>query len=289
MSEERVRFTGRDFAEAMAAARRHFRLSRRQLQYEIVTGRGVGPVDRAAGVVEIEVWPQPGVTPGEAPPPREERYRDDRHRDERRRDGRGPRRGRGDDRGRPRRDDRRRPREETHGPEEEIQSLFPPPDVTNPEDLLRTLTAALIDGLDLDLQVEKITRNEIGQRVHLTGPDSDALTESDAEGLEALQYLANRLLQKDGRLELRVSFDAGGYREKLEAKLVDKARKLAAEALESGEVRKLPPLGPYERRLVHVALADVDGVRTFSTGSGYRRRVNIAPGSSTTDPGDPES
>ena len=274
MSEERVRFTGRDIAEAMAAARRHFRLSRRQLQYEVVSGRHVGPVGGEPGLVEIEVWPQPGAQPGQEPPPPRERGRDDRHRE-----GRGPRRGRDDDRERRggRREDRRRGRDARPGPEEEIQSLFPPPEVTNPEDVLRTLTAALIDGLDLDLQVEKITRNDIGQRVHLAGPDAVALTEADAEGLEALQYLANRLLQKDGRLEARVSFDAGGWREKLEAKLVDKAQRLAREALESGEVRKLPPLGPYERRLVHLALAEIDGVRTFSTGNGYRRRVNIAP------------
>ncbi|RMF76120.1 MAG: hypothetical protein D6738_02100 [Acidobacteria bacterium] len=271
--EQRARFTGRDIAEAMAAARRHFRLSRRQLQYEVVSGRKVGPVDGGEpGMIEIEVWPAPGATPGQPEPAPAEHGRDERRR------GGGGRRGRSDDRGRGRRDDRRRPREDRHEPEEEeVQSLFPPPEVTNPEDILRTLTAALIDGLDLDLQVEKITINEIGQRVHLTGPDAPALTEADGEGLEALQYLANRLLHKDGRLEVRVSFDADGWREKLEQKLIDKAKRLAREALDSGEVRKLPPLGPYERRLVHLALAEIDGIRTFSTGNGYRRRVNIAP------------
>ncbi|NJN65181.1 MAG: hypothetical protein HC882_10095, partial [Acidobacteria bacterium] len=204
--------------------------------------------------------------------------------------------GRSDDRrdrgargpGRDRADSPREPVVEDEGPVE-LPEFFPDPEVTGVEEILRTLTTALVEGLDLRLQVTRVSQNEIGVRVHLTGEDVPELLDADAEGLDALQYLANRLLQKDGRLTSRVSYDADDYRTKHEAKLIEQAKQLAAEVLSSGEVRKMPTMGPYERRLVHVALTEVEGVRTFSAGSGYARRLHIAPKHDGDDEADDQS
>ncbi|MDQ7087470.1 MAG: R3H domain-containing nucleic acid-binding protein [Acidobacteriota bacterium] len=106
---------------------------------------------------------------------------------------------------------------------------------------------------------------------------SPLLLEENAEGLESFQYLANRILHRDGRIPGRVSFDAGDYRAKQEEVLLEQARAAAEEVVRTGKTRKMPPMGPYERRLIHLALAEVEGVRTYSTGSGYRRRLHIAP------------
>lgn len=294
-SEEKARFSGRDVAEALAAARRHFGVSRQQLRYEVIERKAMGPMEEAPteDLIELEAWP---VTGAEA-----ERLNSDvsvhdgfaRDRGPREHD-RGGDRGRGDGRrggGRGRGDrspdEGRRDRgrggayEAERGAVDdtpfEMPALFPPPGVTSSEDVLRTLTTALLDGLDLHLNVARVSQNEIGVRVHLTGEDVGELLDADAEGLDALQYIANRLVQKDGRLEARVSYDADDYRAKHEQKLVELARTLAREVLETGETRKMPGMGPYERRLVHVALTEVQGVRTFSAGSGYARRLHIAP------------
>jgi spoIIIJ-associated protein len=282
MSENRERFSGRDFAEAMSAARRHFGLSRRQIEYELVSERKVGPAESSSGLVEIEAWPAEGAQPGSQPPepqggsPREHR---DEGRDRPRREGSGrDRRDRGDrgDRGdRADSGDRggRGRREEE--PSFEMPPLFPEEGVEDKPTIIRTLTEGLIAGLALDLEVEEIVENPVGIRVNLSGEDTIELLDADAEGLDALQYLANRLLQKDGRLGVRVSYDADGHRAAIEKRLIEDARQLADEVLETGEARKMSPMGPYERRLVHIALSEIPGLHTYSTGGGYARRLHI--------------
>jgi len=268
MSDERVQFTGRDMAEAVAAARKHFGLRRSDLDIEIVEQPKVGPVDPAASQVTIAVKPREGVTPNfEAGDPVRRGGAGGDRRDDRRGD-RGERRERG--RG------RRRERDEDATPPE-LPPLLPPQDVTDPKEILASLARGLIAGFDLALEVTEVVETPAGLRVKLDGEDVPLLLEENAEGLDAFQYLANRILQKDGRLEGRVSIDAGGHREAAEARLVEKAKRLAQEVLETGKTRKMPPMGPYERRLVHLALAEIDGIRTFSTGSGYQRRLHIAP------------
>ena len=266
MSDDRVRFSGRDMAEAVAAARKHFGLRRQDLDIEIVEQDKVGPVDPAAAHVTIAVRPREGVTPDfEAGDPV--------------RRGGGGRSDRGDDRRGDRRErgrGRRRERDEAPAPVE-LPPLLPPADVTDPREILATLARGIIAGFDLALQVVDVVETPAGLRVRLDGDDVPLLLEENAEGLDAFQYLANRILQKDGRLEGRVSVDAGGHRAEAEARLVEKAKRLAQEVLETGRTRKMPPMGPYERRLVHLALAEIEGIRTFSTGSGYQRRLHIAP------------
>ena len=152
---------------------------------------------------------------------------------------------------------------------------------------MRHLTGSLVAGLDLELEVEAVERNPMGLRVQLEGADVERLLEEKAEGLEMLQYLANRILHRDGRVEDRVSFDAGGYRAEREQELIEQARELCEEVRETGEQRKMPPMGAYERRLVHLTLMEEPGIRSYSTGSGGKRRLHVAPageGESAEDP-----
>ena len=292
MTEEREKFTGRDVMEAVSAARKHFGVSRRDLGYEVTRQPEVGKLEKPEdGLVEIEAWHQPGARP--APEEMEDDrggYRDrdrggrgrDRDRDRgdhrggrgRDREGRGPRRDRDHDR-----DHDRGPRRERDAEEEDFKmpALLPPADVTDAKAILEQLTKGLILGMDLELEIDGIDENEIGLRVRLEGGDVEALLESNAEGLEAIQYLANRILQRDGRVKIRVSYDAGDHRAQEEARLIEKAMRFVEEVRETGKVRKMPPMGPYERRLVHIKLEKEEGIRTYSAGSGFHRRLHIAP------------
>lgn len=161
--------------------------------------------------------------------------------------------------------------------------LFGAGDEEGEEATIRSLTESLMVGLDLDLHVLDVGESAVGTRVNLTGSDVPDLLDNEGEGLDALQYLVNRLIQKDGRIEARVSYDADGFREENEARLAEMAREKAQEVLETGKVQKMPPLGPYERRLVHIALAESEGIKTFSKGGGYNRRLHIAPASGADD------
>ena len=293
MSQEKVKFKGRDVMEAVSAARQHFGVPRHDLGYEVTHQPAVGEIAKPAGdLVEIEAWVEPGARPRPETleyndrgddrhgrghhHSRSDRYgRDDRH-------ARGDRRGGGrhGERSRDRGPRNREAREESHFEQPE---MLPGPEVRDSSEILTKLVNGLVIGLDLRLYVEEIIENDIGLRVRLSGADVSLLLESDAEGLESFQYLANRILHRDGRIPGRVSFDAGDYRAKQEEKLLETARRQADEVLETGQVVKLAPMGPYERRLVHLALAEREGVRTFSTGSGYRRRLHIAPAKEVED------
>ena len=261
MSEERLRFEGRDVSEAVAAARRHFGVARHDLGYEVIRTAGVGEVaEPGAAMVEIEAWKQPGARP------RPEPSADAGYGRERR-----ERRGRAE----------RRPRREEREVEEfEQPPLLPEEDVSDVRQILEKLVNGLVIGLDLRLYVEEIVESGVGLRVRMSGGDVSLLLEEEAEGLESFQYLANRILHRDGRIPGRVSFDAGDYRTKQEEALLEQARAAAEEVARTGQTRKMPPMGPYERRLIHMALAEMEGIRTYSTGSGYRRRLHIAPRSS---------
>jgi spoIIIJ-associated protein len=286
MSEtSRRRFSGRDAAEALAAARSEFGVARNEIEYEVIARREVGPIGSPNALIEIEAWvvPARSIETNDDRPARGGRgfSRD-----------RGGREGGGRDRGgrgfggrspegsRDRRFERGANRRET----ESIPplELLPPAHVTDREEILRTLGNALVGGLGLDLKVERISATEAGVRIHFDGDDAHYLIEEEATGLEALQYLANRILHKDGRLEAKITIDSGGWREEREQHLLTEAERIAREVSISGGDRALvEPLTPYERRLVHVALQSTPGVKTYSVGEGFARRLHIAKATET--------
>ncbi len=110
--------------------------------------------------------------------------------------------------------------------------------------------------------------------VRLAGP-GDFLLAEDGERLQALEHLFQRVAA-DG-LDQRLVVDAEGYRAAREGRITAKALALAEEVRRTGASRETGPLNSYERRLVHVALAEAPGIRTFSVGEGASRRVTIAP------------
>ncbi len=266
MSNKKMRFTGRDLAEALGKARREFKATRQDIGFEVTRSPSVGPLGEDSEDLEIEAWYQPGAHP--APARSDEgrgSYRDREPRGGRHRE----RRDRGGGAGRP-----RSPRDE-HVPE--LPPLLPEASVTDAEQILRHLSATMIEGLDLDLRVREIIQSDVGLRVSLDGEDSEYLLQDDGKGLDALQFLANRVLQRDGRIETRVTFDSDGWRAESESRLIAHARRTAEEVRQSGETIALSPMGAYERRLIHMALAEEEGVRTFSSGDGHEKCLNIAP------------
>ncbi|MDQ7087471.1 MAG: hypothetical protein Q9Q13_06275 [Acidobacteriota bacterium] len=124
MSDERLRFEGRDVSEAVAAARRHFGVARQDLGYEVIRKAGVGEVaEPGSALVEIEAWKQPGARPRPEPSGDEGYRRERRGRTERR-----PR------------------REERDGEEFEQPPLLPDADVSDVRQILEKLVNSLVMG-----------------------------------------------------------------------------------------------------------------------------------------------
>jgi spoIIIJ-associated protein len=111
----------------------------------------------------------------------------------------------------------------------------------------------------------------------IDGDDVGLLLGPRGATLEALQELARRALQQHSDDSLRLRVDVGGYRERRREALAKFAAKAAAQVLESGEPASLEPMSAADRKVVHDAINDIDGVSTSSEGEEPRRRVVITP------------
>ena len=80
-----------------------------------------------------------------------------------------------------------------------------------------------------------------------------------------------------GRVGKRIHLDSAGFRKIREDEVVEIARRTAEQVRARGEESLLSPLNPYERRIVHLALSEVEGVATRSVGDGFLKRIAIYP------------
>ena len=121
-----------------------------------------------------------------------------------------------------------------------------------------------VDGTDLDVRVSGA---EIGLMV---GPGGRTLT--------AIQDLARVASQRRlGDHDTRLRIDVGGYRERRRQALEQFATTVAAQVLETGTAKALEPMPSSDRKAVHDAIIEIDGVESHSEGDDPRRRVVITP------------
>lgn len=122
-----------------------------------------------------------------------------------------------------------------------------------------------------------VTKYEIegGARYDIDGDDAGSIIGRRGETLDAIQYLACLSVnRKDGEYT-RIVLNVGNYREKREITLNNLAAKIARNALRSGRNTTLEPMSPYERRIIHTAIQDIDGVSSWSVGEEPNRCVVI--------------
>jgi spoIIIJ-associated protein len=134
------------------------------------------------------------------------------------------------------------------------------------------LDIADLDG-DIDMDVE-------GDRavVSVVGATLDELVGDDGVVLEALQELTRLAVHRQTGTRARLMLDIGGYRARRRAELSDYGRSVAEEVARSGEPKKLAAMSPFERKIVHDAVAEA-GQRSESEGEEPNRRVVVYPAS----------
>jgi spoIIIJ-associated protein len=156
-----------------------------------------------------------------------------------------------------------------------------------PRALLTSLVRDLGRAAGLELSAE-LEENEEGLLLRLGGADRDFFLEEDGEVLKALEHVLQRVAQGENEPR-RLIVECEGFRTHRDEALRRSALLLAEQVLADGRPRLTEPLNSYERRIVHVTLAEVGGVRTFSVGEGADRRVTVAPAESGGAPGDPSA
>jgi len=116
--------------------------------------------------------------------------------------------------------------------------------------------------------------------VDFSGPDRDLLLERNAELLLALEYIAVRWTRLDPKTYDHIRFDAADFRAMRLEELKLSAQVAAERVRESHQPFRFNPMSSRERRVIHLALKDIPGVRTSSEGMGDRRQVVIYPADS---------
>jgi spoIIIJ-associated protein len=114
-------------------------------------------------------------------------------------------------------------------------------------------------------------------RLEISGEDAGRIIGKKGQVLGALQFLANRVLNRPGEERRYVTVDAEGYRSRRDNSLAAMAKRLGKQAMTDGKIITFEPMPPRDRRVVHLALAKLDGVVTKSEGDGDSRRVQIIP------------
>jgi len=139
-------------------------------------------------------------------------------------------------------------------------------------------------GLDLKVSVRPVSAEgaagDAEVLADLDGRDKEILLEHSAEVLKAFEHLAFKALRLEPAFHERIHIDCGGYRALRFEELKMTARVAAERVQTSKQPFRLNPMSSRERRIVHLALKDMPGVRTESIGVGEERQVVIHPADS---------
>jgi spoIIIJ-associated protein len=138
-------------------------------------------------------------------------------------------------------------------------------------EFLERFSAAM--GVGAEVKVEQ--RAE-GPRINLDGEEAEILVRHRGEPLKALQHVVDMAFGRKLPEDQRVFVDALDYRKGKDVELRQMAKLLAEKAKQTGLDQQIGPLNPYERRLVHLAVAEVPGVTTESVGDAFSKTVFIS-------------
>lgn len=133
----------------------------------------------------------------------------------------------------------------------------------------------ILKNMDIDGGVE-VRENEDGIFIDILGDTTGAVIGRRGETLDAIQYLASMAANKGDKEYVRITVDCCGYREKRKVILEELAEKIAKTVLRTGRPSTLEPMNPYERRIIHSAVANIEGVTSRSVGDEPYRKVMIA-------------
>ncbi len=137
--------------------------------------------------------------------------------------------------------------------------------------------ATVMQSLGIHGQMSSYFDEEGTLHLNITGENLGGAIGRRGETLDALQYLTILAVNKDREDYTRISLDIGGYRERRIKNMAQNARRSADRVLRTGKRYTFKPMSPAERRQIHIALQDYEGVKTSSLGSEPERCVVIYP------------
>ena len=128
-------------------------------------------------------------------------------------------------------------------------------------------------GATLTVNVEETPE---GTRINIDGDDGGALVRGGGEGLQALQHIVATAFRRQLGDDNRIVIDCNGFRREKDAELRQMAMYMAEKARTSGVPQEMGPLNPYERRIVHLAVAEDPTASSESIGDAFMKTVIIS-------------
>lgn len=122
----------------------------------------------------------------------------------------------------------------------------------------------------------EISEIEGGSLLEIKGEGAEGIIGRRGETLDALQYLASLVANKSDRSYYRIATDCCGFRAKRKVQLEELARKMVAKAKKTGRTVALEPMNPYERRIIHAAVSEIENATSRSVGEEPYRKVLIS-------------
>ena len=151
-------------------------------------------------------------------------------------------------------------------------------DVEEVAEVAQNIVQGLVERMGFEASVERTADDPIS--FNIVGDNSEALDPligPNGETLRALGFLVNSMLGRMARSSVRIIIDVDGYRMRREEELRKFALGIADEVRDTNEPITLEAMPAHERRMIHMAVADSDDIRTYSIGEGRERRVVVGP------------
>jgi spoIIIJ-associated protein len=149
-------------------------------------------------------------------------------------------------------------------------------DLVQEGDVAADYLESLLDILDLDGDLDMDVEGERAV-VAIVGKGLGSLVGDKGETLEALQELTRLAVQREMGVRSRLMLDIGGFRANRRAELSSLGAEVAARVAANGEPERLAAMSPFERKVIHDAVAQVSGVHSESEGEEPARRVVVLP------------
>ena len=169
------------------------------------------------------------------------------------------------------------PRAEIRPMEKPEVTMIPADQLTadSPAGIAHSFLAELTRLMGVDVTIDMGTDAEGNVYGYINGDTLGILIGRRGETLDAVQYLTSLKVNRGREGYTRVTLDTENYRAKREDTLIRLANRMANRALRTGRKVSLEPMNPYERRIIHYALQQTEGVTTHSEGDEPNRHVVI--------------
>lgn len=165
----------------------------------------------------------------------------------------------------------------------ETEISLPSESDQNTIEVVQSVVEKLLHEMQIKAEVHTTVSQTTTERgshpihVDIRGKDLTILIGPQAEVLNALQYIATQIINKQLGQSIPIVIDVEGYRTRRENQIRHLARKMAEQAVKTGRRQVLEPMPANERRIVHLELRDNPNVTTESIGDEPRRKVTIIP------------